>query len=84
MTRRRAWKIGLLVLLVIEAGAIAWAYYPGGLVVAFPVRAGPAFDFYHRPDCRCVSRAQPESLRIFKNRNEAKATGARPCPFCKP
>jgi len=39
---------------------------------------------FHRPSCRYVKKIRPWNLTGCKNREEAIASGRRPCKICKP
>ncbi len=41
-------------------------------------------DIYHYIDCSYVKKIKPEDLVLFKAREEAIASGRRPCKKCKP
>ena len=39
---------------------------------------------FHKPDCRSVKKISPKNLIGFKSREEAVASGRRPCKVCRP
>ena len=41
-------------------------------------------DIFHYIDCSYVKKIKPEDLILFKTREEAIASGRRPCKKCKP
>ena len=41
-------------------------------------------DIFHYIDCSYVKKIKPEDLVLFKTREEAIASGRRPCKKCKP
>ena len=41
-------------------------------------------DVFHYISCFYVARIKPENLILFKTREEAIASGRRPCKKCNP
>ena len=46
--------------------------------------ASKSSDIFHRPECRWAKNISPENLVTYKNRDEAKNAGKRPCKTCNP
>lgn len=46
--------------------------------------ASPWKKKFHSPDCKWIREIDPKKLLRFDSRNEAVATGRRPCKTCRP
>lgn len=49
-----------------------------------PLIASKSGKAFHRPDCRWAQNISAENLVTYKTREEAIASGKRPCKSCKP